>query len=144
MYFRDDLENIHADDNCGDFAYAAAYFHLDPKKPFVSISPLDPNQTPSAVGLYIVNINTNSGNSAGDCLVAFRFAAPEIRNSAAGENYRIIITDTDGTPSVVSFAHKIGSPLVEARISQRESDAQNICNYLYKHTAELRCKVEKM
>ena len=95
-YLRDDLENIHQDDNCGKFAKAAEYFNLQPKTPFAVIRPFDSEQTPSDIQLFIVNINTSKGYQAGDCLVAFRFTTPEIKNSNKGDNYTITITDMQG------------------------------------------------
>ena len=142
-YLRDDLENIHADDNCGDFSKAAEFFNLQPKTPFAVIRPFDSGQTPSDIQLFIVNINEGKGSQAGDCLVAFRFATPEIKNSNQGDNYTITITDEQGRPSCVSFQCIVGADLVQKRISQTEHEAMNICNYIHNHAQELRYTVEK-
>ena len=143
-WIRADLENIHPGENCGNFSYAAEYFNLEPKKPFVSIRPFDPGTTPNNADIFIVNLNTGSGNTTNSCLVGFRFETPEIRNSNSGDKYKLTITDTQGKPSNVIFFCPIDNPLVERHIAQYESDAVDICNYLYNHVDELRYKVEKM
>ena len=142
-WIRADLENIHPGENCGNFAYAAEYFNLDPKKPFVSIKPFDPGVTPKNAELFIVNTNTGSGNTTNSCLVGFRFTTPEIRNANSGDKYNLTITDTQGNPSNVSFSFTTGAPWVEVHINQYETVAIDICYYLYNHVDELRYKVEK-
>lgn len=141
-FLRDDLENIHREDNCGDFSKAAEFFNLEPKTPFAVIKPFDSEQTPSDIQLFLVNINPGKGTQAGDCLVAFRFAAPNIKNSQPGDKYTITVTDKQGNPSEVSFKFTVGDNLVQNRVSFREPEALNICNYVYNHAKELRYKVE--
>lgn len=142
-FLRDDLENIHRNDNCGIFTRAAEFFQLEPKKPFVEILPYNHGEAPLTLPFYIVNINTGKDNKAGDCLAALRFAAPEIRGSNPGERYRIIITDAKGKPSTISFPYTVGEPYGQKRIAKDEITALNICNYLFLHSEKLKYKVEK-
>ncbi len=142
-FLRDDLENIHRNDNCGIFTRAAEFFQLEPKKPFVEILPYNHGEAPLTLPFYIVNINPGSGSQAGDCLVALRFAAPEIKNANPGDRYHIIITDAKGNPSTISLPYTVGEPYGQARIANDEITALNICNYLFLHSEKLKYKVEK-
>jgi hypothetical protein len=141
-FLRDDLENIHSGDNCGDFTEIAPYFHLEDHKPFVSISPLDASLSPSNADLFIVNLNTGSGNQADDCLAGFRFAVPEIKDATANSRYILTITDKDGNPSELSFEFNTSDKYIQKRIATREPKALNIAYYIYTHSNELRYKVE--
>lgn len=141
-FIRDDFENIHSGDNCGDFTEIAPYFHLENKKPFVSIQPFDANLTPNNADLFIVNLNTGSGNQADDCLAGFRFAVPEIKGASTNKDYLLRITDKDGNPSELSFKFNTGDKYIEQHIARTEKPALNICYYLYTHANELRYTVE--
>lgn len=143
-FLRDDLENIHVDDNCGEFSRAAEYFSLQPKTPFQSISPFDPGLSPNKIDLFIVNLNPGKGTSAGDCLAGFRFATPEIRRSNPGDSYMLTITDVKGNPSKLSYKFTVGDPYVQSRFCKTEGEAINICDYVYGHASELRYKLEKI
>ena len=125
-FLRDDLENIHSGDNCGDFTEIAPYFHLEDHKPFVSISPLDASLSPSNADLFIVNLNTGSGNQADDCLAGFRFAIPEIKDATANSRYILTITDNDGNPSELSFEFSTSDKYIQKRIAAKEPQALNI------------------
>lgn len=142
-FLRDDFENIHSGDNCGDFTEIAPYFHLENKKPFVSIQPLDSKITPNNADLFIVNLNTGSGNQAHDCLAGFRFAVPEIKGASSDKNYTLRITDKDGNPSELSFAFRTTDKYIEQRIARTEKPALNISYYLFTHADELRYTVEE-
>ena len=143
-YLRDDLENIHVDENCGEFSRAAEFFSLLPKSPFVSISPYDPGLSPKTADFFIVNLNSGSGNTVGACLTGFRFATPEVRRSNTGDKYLMTITDENGNPSKLSFNFTVGDPYVEKHISDTDIEAINICDYLYCHQTQLKYKLEKI
>ncbi len=143
-FLRDDLENLHVDDNCGEFSRAAEYFSLQPKEPFQSISPYDPGISPNNIDLFLVNLNPGKGTSAGDCLAGFRFATPEVRRSNQGDKYLLTITDENGNPSKLSFKFTVGDEYVQSLICKTEKEAINICDYVYGHSSSLRYKLEKL
>ena len=143
-FLRDDFENIHLGDNCGDFTEITPYFHLENHKPFVSIAPLNASETPSNVDFYIINTNTGSGNQADDCLAGFRCPIPEIKGSTPGSRYVLTITDKEGNPSELSYEFSTSDKYIQKRIAAKETQGLNICYYLYNHAGELRYKVENI
>jgi len=141
--FREDLENVHQGDNCGEFRMAAEYFNLKPNEPFVVIKPYDPTFCSDNVELFIVNNNTGEGNEVDDCTAGFRFASLKIKGASMGSQYIMRITDANGQPSYLEYKFKTGTPLVDVDICKSEKEALNICNYLYNHSADLRYTLEK-
>lgn len=144
-FLRDDLENIHGDDNCGDLNKMVELFDIKPHTPFVTIQPLDPSVSEDNIDIYVVNCNPGKDSHAGDCLVGFRITMPKLKDvSAASRRHLLTITDTEGNASNLAYWVYLSNEYVTLnKIAQKEPEALNICIYLHKHAHELRYSLKK-